>query len=212
MISTCIVWVKSWLLLSLLEYIYIYWSCICSIFPLVSLREGDSIDVMDCPDIADCHCDVPRQNTHTEKDKEEDVQAAACGWQSLKNWLCCCCFFLNDVPMLFGDVLLHDPGRVMRIRCISKTCQNGLDVSWRPDKTRRLGVPKERGHALFVDGRTGRMPFWFLNSRMVVPCFCWCSSKRHSPAGWLAWLRGAVRSFVGPGLGTWLGYLVVIPC
>ena len=66
----------------------IYWSCICSIFPLVSLREGDSIDVMDC-DIADCHCDVPRQNTHTEKDKEEDVQAAACGWQSLKNWMFC---------------------------------------------------------------------------------------------------------------------------
>ena len=33
--------------------------------------------------------------------------------------------FFNDVPMLFGDVLLHDPGRVMRIRCISKTCKKG---------------------------------------------------------------------------------------
>jgi hypothetical protein len=33
--------------------------------------------------------------------------------------------FVFDVPMLFGDVLLHDPGRVIRIRCISKTCKNG---------------------------------------------------------------------------------------
>ena len=204
MISTCIVWVKSWLFV---VPIGIYWSCICSIFPLVSLWEGDSIDVMDC-DIADCHCDVPRQNTHTEKDKEEDVQAAACGRQSLKN---CFCFFLIMMFQcylgMFSCMILEE---WWESDVFQKHAKTGI-VSWRPDKTRRLGVPKERSHALFVDGRTGRMPFWFLNSRMVVPCFCWCSSKRHSPAGWLAWLRGAVRSFVGPGLGTWLGYLVVIP-
>ena len=121
----------------------IYWHCICSMFPVVSLREGDSIDVMDCPDIADCHCDVPRQNTHTEKDKEEDVQAAACGWQSLKNWMFC--FWCSNV--IWG-------------------CS--LAWSWKSDKN-QMYFKNMQKRALFHEDQI-RLEGWECLKREVMPC------------------------------------------
>ena len=72
-------------------------------------------------------------------------------------------------------------------------------------------MPKERGHALFVDGRTGRMPFRFLNSRMVVPCHVFVDVPQrdiHQQDDWLDFEEQSGRLLVQDWVLDWVIWLL----